>query len=157
MANKAFKFFAAFTMLLLYISVFTAGSVVALTCECNHHKADVHTAFDHIHICEHSDAHHAFDCHHDCTTQECGVNIADKSCCNHNHSTSIALYTQPRTVSDDGSERQAVLMAVVTDVLNFVEAEQGIQYQDEYGQYLLPSLQAGHSYGRSLRAPPAFV
>ena len=85
------------------------------------------------------------------------MNIADKSCCNHNHSTSIALYTQPRIVGDDGSERQAVLMAVVTDVLNFVEAEQNIQFQNEYGQYLLPSLQAGHSYGQSLRAPPAFV
>ena len=143
-------------MLLLYISVFTAGSVVALTCECSHHKADVHTAFDHIHICEHNDAHHADECH-DCTTPECGQSITDKSCCNHNHSTSIALYTQPRTIDDNSSERQAVLMAVMTDVLNAVEAEQDIQSQAEYGLYLPPSLLAGHTSGCLLRAPPAFV
>lgn len=157
MTNKAFKIFAAFTMLLLYASVFAAGNVVALTCECRHHKADVHTAFDHIHICEHSDVHHLSDCHHDCTTTECGQSIADKSCCSHNHSTSIALYTQPRTADDDSAERQAVLLGVVTDVLNFVEAEQDLQSHTEYGLYLPPSLLAGHTSGCSLRAPPAFV
>ena len=156
MTNKAFKIFAAFVMLLLYASVFAAGNVVALTCECRHHKADVHTAFDHIHVCEHGDAHHSHDCH-DYTDTGCGQSIADSSCCNHNHSTSIALYIQPRTADDDSSERQSVLLGVVTDVLNFVDAEQDTPSHTKYGLYLPPLLLAGHTSGCSLRAPPAFV
>ena len=156
MTNKAFKIFAAFVMLLLYASVFAAGNVVALTCECRHHKADVHTAFDHIHVCELGDAHHSHDCH-DCADTECGQSIADSRCCNHNHSTSIALYIQPRTADDDSSERQSILLGVVTDVLNFVDAGQDTPSHTKYVLYLPPSLLAGHTSGCSLRAPPAFV
>lgn len=142
-------------MLLLYVSVLAASNVVALTCECRHHKADVHTAFDHVHVCDHQ--HHD----HSCTSHDCdaegGVAFTDKTCCNHNHSNSIALYTQPRMADDDHVVRQAVLMAVVTDVLNFVEAEQTAAPGYEYSRYLLPPLSAGHAGGSALRAPPAFV
>ena len=153
MTRKVFRTVSAFMMLLLYVSVLAASDVVALTCECRHHKADVHTAFAHIHVCEHH--------HHSCSAHDCdesqGVMLADKTCCNHNHSNSIVLYTQPRTADDDHMERQMVLMAVITDVLNFVEAQQMDVISSEYDQYILPLLSAGHSAGLSLRAPPVFV
>ena len=152
MRREVFRFVSALTMLLLYVSVLVAVDVVALTCECRHHKADVHTAFNHVHEC---------DTHNDCTSYHCdeeqGVMVADKSCCNHNHSNSIALYTQPRSVDDDHTLRQSLLLAVVTDVLNFVEAEQTSVVGCEYCQYLMPPLSAGHISGSSLRAPPVFV
>ena len=155
MTRKVFRMVSALTMLLLYVSVLAASDIVALTCECRHHKADVHTAFDHVHACDHQ--HH----NHSCLSLDCdaehGVTIADKTCCNHNHSNSIALYTQPRMTDDDHMERQAVLLAVVTDVLNFVQAEQVAVRGYEYSQYLLPPLAAGHTSGCSLRAPPAFA
>lgn len=142
-------------MLLLYVSVLAASNVVALTCECRHHKADVHTAFDHIHVCNHQ--HHDHSCpSHDCDAEHDEM-IADKTCCNHNHSNTIALYTQPRMADDDHMERQTVLLAVVTDVLNFVEAEQTAVHGHEYSQYLLPPLSAGHAGGNALRAPPVLV
>ena len=112
MANKVFRMFAAMTMLLLYVSVLAAGDVVALTCECRHHKADVHTDFAHVHACDD-------DCHHGEGESHDAVQLTDHRCCNHNHSNSIALYTQPRSADDDQQERQSVLMAVVTDVLDF--------------------------------------
>ena len=154
MTRKVFRMVSALTMLLLYVSVLAASDIVALTCECRHHKADVHTAFDHVHACDHQ--HH----HHSCPSHDCdaeGVTIADKTCCNHNHSNSIALYTQPRMTDDDHMERQAVLLAVVTDVLDFVEAEQTAVHGHEYSLYLLPLLSAGHAGGSALRAPPVLV
>ena len=154
MSRKLFRMVSALTMLLLYVSVLAVNDLVALTCECRHHKADVHTAFDHVHVCDHQ--HHD----HSCTSHDCdaeGVTIADKTCCNHNHSNTIALYTQPRMADDDQMERQAVLLAVVTDVLNFVEAEQTAVHGHEYSLYLLPPLSAGHAGGSALRAPPVLV
>ena len=151
MTRKVFRIVSAFTMLLLYVSVLAASDVVALTCECRHHKADVHTAFDHVHACD-ADHHHTSHCE-----QEHGVSIADKSCCNHNHSNPIQLYTQPRTADDDHAERQIVLLSVVTDVLNFVQAERMLCLSCDWNEYLLPPLSAGHASGLSLRAPPAFA
>lgn len=154
MKRQLFRMVSALTMLLLYVSVLAVNDVVALTCECRHHKADVHTAFDHVHVCDHQ--HHDHSCSsHDCDAE--GVTIADKTCCNHNHSNTIALYTQPRMADDDHMERQAVLLAVVTDVLNFVEAEQTAVHGHEYSLYLLPPLSAGHAGRSALRAPPVLV
>lgn len=152
MTRKIFRVVSACVMLLLYVSVLAASDVVALTCECRHHKADVHTAFNHVHEC---------DIHHDCVSHHCDqkhdIEVTDHSCCNHNHSTSILLYTQPRTADDDHAERQQVLLAVVTDVLDFVQAEQELCSALEWEQYQLPPLSAGHASGSLLRAPPAFV
>lgn len=151
MANKVFRMFAAFTTLLLYVTVLTASEVVAFTCECRHHKADVHTAFDHVHTCDCDDCHdHEAESHHD-------LQISDHKCCNHDHSNSIALYTQPRSTDDDHAERQSVLLAVVTDVLNFSCAEELQQGDAEYGVYLLPPIASGHALAGALRAPPQVV
>ena len=152
MRRGVFRVVSAFTMLLLYVSVLVASDVIALTCECRHHKADVHTAFNHVHAC---DTVHACDSHH-CEEEHDAV-IADKSCCNHNHSNSIVLYTQPRTIDDDHSLRQSILLAVVTDVHSFAPADQRVVSTGEYSQYILPPLSAGHISGSQLRAPPVFV
>lgn len=138
------------TMLLLYVSVLAAGDVVALTCECRHHKADVHTDFAHVHICD-------GDCHHGKGESHDVVQLTDHSCCNHNHSNSIALYTQPRSADDDQQERQSVLMAVVTDVLDFTQAEIAPAITTQYEPLLLPPLASGYARAGALRAPPQLV
>lgn len=138
------------TMLLLYVSVLAAGDVVALTCECRHHKADVHTDFAHVHSCD-EDCHHGKDESHDM------VQLTDHSCCNHNHSNSIALYTQPRSADNDQQERQSVLMAVVTDVLDFTQAEIAPAITTQYEPLLLPPLASGYARAGALRAPPQLV
>lgn len=138
------------TMLLLYVSVLAAGDVVALTCECRHHKADVHTDFAHVHTCDK-------DCHHGKGESHDMVQLTDHSCCNHNHSNSIALYTQPRSADDDQQERQSVLMAVVTDVLDFTQAEIAPAITTQYEPLLLPPLASGYARAGALRAPPQLV
>lgn len=150
MANKVFRMFAAMTMLLLYVSVLAAGDVVALTCECRHHKADVHTDFAHVHTCDE-------DCHHGKGESHDVVQLTDHSCCNHNHSNSIALYTQPRSADDDQQERQSVPMAVVTDVLDFTQAEIAPAITTQYEPLLLPPLASGYARAGALRAPPQLV
>lgn len=150
MANKVFRMFAAMTMLLLYVSVLAAGDVVALTCECRHHKADVHTDFAHVHACDD-------DCHHGEGESHDAVQFTDHRCCNHNHSNSIALYTQPRSADDDQQERQSVLMAVVTDVLDFTQAEIAPAITTQYEPLLLPPLASGYAHAGALRAPPQLV
>lgn len=150
MANKVFRMFAAMTMMLLYVSVLAAGDVVALTCECRHHKADVHTDFAHVHTCDE-------DCHHGKGESHDMVQLTDHSCCNHNHSNSIALYTQPRSADDDQQERQSVLMAVVTDVLDFTQAEIAPAITTQYEPLLLPPLASGYARAGALRAPPQLV
>ena len=150
MANKVFRMFAAMTMLLLYVSVLAAGDVVALTCECRHHKADVHTDFAHVHTCDE-------DCHHGKGESHDMVQLTDHRCCNHNHSNSIALYTQPRSADDDQQERQSVLMAVVTDVLDFTQAEIAPAITTQYEPLLLLPLASGYARAGALRAPPQLV
>lgn len=150
MANNIFRMFAAFTTLLLYVSVLTASDLVALTCECHHHKADVHTAFDHVHNCDCHDCHDGVESHDN-------MQFTDHKCCNHDHSNSIALYTQPRSADDDHTERQSVLLAVVTDVLDFNCAEEHRLIGHEYAAYVLPPLASGHAMAGALRAPPQVI
>lgn len=151
MANKVFRTIAAFTTLLLYVTVLAASDVVALTCECRHHKADVHTAFTHVHACDCNDSHH---CEQESHSDSL---LADHRCCNHNHSNSITLYTQPRSADDDHQERQSVLMAVVTDVLDFTLAKEQPLSDNQYEVFLLPPLASGHAFSGVLRAPPQLV
>ncbi len=155
MAGKVFRIVAAFTMLVLYTSVMAASDVMALTCHCNTHSGDVHTAFNHVHKCDSESCSH----HHD------GAESADSStsqlaknrCCNHNHSNDIALYIQPRTNEDDHAEWQTSLLAIVTDVVNYSGVQEAESGGEEYGQYLLPALLDGYACGGTLRAPPALV
>ena len=145
---------AAFTMLVLYTTVMAASDVVALTCHCNSHRGDVHTAFNHVHKCEAEHCDHHGDSHSEDTTQQ---QLSKNRCCNHNHSNKIALYIQPRTSDDDHSERQAILLAVVTDAFDYNDAHRvGVGCID-YGEYLLPSLLEGYTCSGALRAPPALV
>lgn len=154
MAGKVFRIIAAFTMLVLYASVMAASDIVAITCHCNTHRGDVHTAFNHVHKCETEGCSH-----HDNHTDESAdvMQIAKHRCCNHNHSNDIPLYIQPRTADDDHSERQTILLAVVTDELNYLDAQSAASGSVEYGEYLLPSYGEGYACGGTLRAPPALV
>ena len=154
MAGKIFRMVAAFTMLVLYTTVMAASDVVALTCHCNTHRGDVHTAFNHVHKCEAEHCDHHDDSHSEDTAQQ---QLSKHRCCNHNHSNDIALYIQPRTSDDDHSERQAILLAIVTDAFDYNDAHrEGVGCVD-YGEYLLPSLLEGYTYNGALRAPPALV
>lgn len=153
MAERIFRIVAAFTMLVLYTSVMAASDIVAITCHCNTHGGDVHTAFNHVHKCDKIGCTHSVVACEDANS----LQITKHRCCNHSHSNDIALYIQPRTADDDHSERQTLLMAVVTDVLNYLDAQSAASGSDEYGEYLLPQLSDGNSCGGALRAPPALV
>ena len=145
---------AAFTMLVLYTTVMAASDVVALTCHCNTHRGDVHTAFNHVHKCEAEHCDHHDESHSEDTTQQ---QFSKNRCCNHNHSNKIALYIQPRTSDDDHSQRQSILLAIVTDVFDYnVKQETGVG-GEEYGECVLPSLLEGYTCSGALRAPPALV
>ena len=154
MAGKIFRMIAAFTMLVLYTTVMAASDVVALTCHCNTHRGDVHTSFQHVHKCEAEHCDHHGDSHCEDTTQQ---QFSKNRCCNHNHSNKIALYIQPRTSDDDHSQRQSILLAIVTDVFDYnVKQETGVG-GEEYGECVLPSLLEGYTCSGALRAPPALV
>lgn len=154
MAGKIFRMIAAFTMLVLYTTVMAASDVVALTCHCNTHRGDVHTSFNHVHKCEAEHCDHHGDSHSEDTTQQ---QFSKNRCCNHNHSNKIALYIQPRTSDDDHSQRQSILLAIVTDVFDYnVKQETGVG-GEEYGECVLPSLLEGYTCSGALRAPPALV
>ena len=135
--------YIASLLLVIYVSVAFAADVVSLTCSCSHHKADCHTAFSHTHTC----SYHDLEC--------CGVTFTDKSCCNHDHSTQVNLYTQLRT-TDDLQDRLCLLLAVAIDsyVYNY-EAEQTASFQ--YRELILPPISEFLGAGNSLRAPPALV
>lgn len=154
MAGKIFRMIAAFTMLVLYTTVMAASDVVALTCHCNTHRGDVHTSFQHVHKCEAEHCDHHSDYHSEDTAQQ---QFSKNRCCNHNHSNKIALYIQPRTSDDDHSQRQSILLAIVTDVFDYnVKQESGVG-GEEYGECVLPSLLEGYTCSGALRAPPALV
>ena len=154
MAGKIFRMIAAFTMLVLYTTVMAASDVVALTCHCNTHRGDVHTAFNHVHKCEAEHCDHHDDSHSEDTAQQ---QLSKHRCCNHNHSNDIALYIQPRTSDDDHSERQAILLAIVTDAFDYNDAHRDGVGCVDYGEYLLPSLLEGYTCSGALRAPPVLV
>lgn len=153
MRGKIYRAIVAFVMLVLYITVMAASDFVAITCHCNSHSGDVHTAFNHRHQCQAEHCDHS----HDAVTSDYSQQIANNRCCNHDHSNDIDLYLQPRTVDDDHSLRQAMLLSVVTDKLNHLGAQSAASGSAEYGEYLLPSLGEGHTSGGALRAPPALV
>ena len=158
MARGVFRVVVAFVMLVLYTSVMAASDVVALTCHCNSHHGDVHTAFNHVHQCDMEHCHHHDACDHDaCHDEDAAQHISKQRCCNHDHSNEISLYIQPRTFDDDHSERQAILLAVVTDVLNFNEAQTADVGQEEYGESIRPFILEGYARSGVLRAPPALV
>ncbi len=154
MARKIFRVVVAFVMLVLYTSVMAASDIVALTCHCNSHRGDVHTSFNHIHQCELEHCHHHDDA---CADESAAEQFSKQRCCNHDHSNEISLYIQPRTFDDDNSERQAMLLAVVTDVLDYDMAQTADVGQEEYGETIRYSLFEGYARSGVLRAPPALV
>lgn len=146
MMDGGLRPFASAVMLLLYISMLAVGSVISLTCECeHHHHADIHTSFAHVHQCTHS-------CHEECA----GVQITDHHCCNHDHSNQVELYTQPRITDDETIMRHSMVLAFVAQELLYGVVDEVI-LNNEYRQLILPLLADGYVRCSSLRAPPALV
>ena len=149
--RKIFKFASALMLLVLYISTVLAGDVMSLTCGCRHHDADVHTAFRHVHKCTSSCCKQSVVAHsHECDAPK----VKESGCCNHNHSTDIKLYVQPRV--DDGQLRQTILLAVLMDTAVTLDAPDNV-LSFVYQEHRQPVLAAGYGGGQSLRAPPAIV
>lgn len=150
MLNRAFRYFSAFVMLMLYVAVFVASDVVAFTCECKYHKADEHTAFRHVHHCESGCCAHSSKVCHDVYSET----LAESCSCNHSHSTEVNLYTQPRL--DDGLVRQNILLAILTDAVATLEVPSAIT-SSNYSEYRLPALTSDYVGNCALRAPPVLV
>lgn len=149
--RKLFKVASALMLLVLYISTMLASDVVALTCGCCHHEADVHTAFPHVHKCSSATcSHHDHSHSHECTAPA----LKEHHACNHDHSTEVELYTQPRV--DDNSLRETILLAAMMDAAIEIVAPDDVE-NFLYREFSLPALSAGYGGGQSLRAPPAMV
>ena len=148
--NSSFKIASAVVLLALYISMVFVSDVTTLMCNCchHHHDADVHTSFRHIHHCEESGCHQQNIC-------ECDAPILKRAhCCNHDHSTEVKLYIQPRT--DDGQLREALLLAILMDNSVEIPSPEHI-LSFAYQEHILPAIAAGYGGGCSLRAPPQMV
>ena len=160
MSRRLFRYLSALLMLVLYVTVLVGGDVAALTCECRyHHKADVHTDFKHIHKCaDGCCSHHAEHCAEHCAeqhTSEYNASALDEACtCQHDHSTEVVLYTYPRL--DDGSVRQTILLAVLTNVEIVLEPSPVFTSYD-YSADCHCALHAGYVGNSALRAPPQLV
>lgn len=139
-------------MLVLYVAVLMGGDVAALTCECRyHHRADVHTDFEHVHKCSSEGC-----CHHaeEHTSEHNASTLNDACTCHHDHSTEVELYTYPRL--DDGSLRQAILLAVLTN--NEIELEPSLVVTSFcYSTDCHCAQHAGYVGNSALRAPPQLV
>ena len=150
MSKWMFRYLSAFVMLMLYIAVSITSDVVTLTCECRYHKHDSHATAHSSHNCKSGCCGHSSKGCHDVNKLTFG-----SACeCNHNHSTEVALYTQPRF--DDGLVRQTILLAVLTDVVDTLEVPTVITSCDN-SEYRLPALLSGYVGNCALRAPPVLV
>lgn len=144
--KKAFRIFAALTLLTVYLATTVNASAVSLLCRCTHH----HAAAGHVHCVHCHDSAHA-----DCKCPVDGYAFADGCACNHDHSTSVDTYVGPRTSDDDDSERGT--SDPVADALLPSDGEptqQLSQHGTAYG-YLPPHADGTAARGISLRAPPA--
>ena len=151
-----YKFVVSITMLFTYLTVTVASCVVSLTCSCHHHlhSSDVHTAFAHTHQCDCSSEHS----HLHSLCQGCVPQMSEKCChCNHDHSTEIRLYTQPRSVDDDILPRYAFLLAIAGVVINDSEVQAAATSVAAFDKYTLPPLLEAHRSADGLRAPPVLV
>ena len=157
MNNRIFKILAACFTLLLYLSTMVASDVVALTCHClNFHSENNH--IEHTH--SHHHAHHGECgdcCHRDLEPVAPYISLQESDCgCEHDHSTNIDLYIQPR-IADDETLMRYVAAVVVNDMTSCAEKCEALVKSDSYGVYLLPPLSAAHRGSSSLRAPPSLV
>lgn len=171
MANKIFKLVAASFTLLLYLSTMVASDVVALTCHCLVYHQDgcqiahSHSSgkiYHHHHTAcgEHSECGDCTDCdsHDEYNRDFCKISLQGSNCgCDHNHSTEVELYTQPRIGDDDELLRYAMAVVAVTNMDPSAGRCELQVNSFSYGVYLLPPLSAAYLSSSSLRAPPVLV
>lgn len=152
MHRRLFRYLSALLTLVLYVAVSMGGDVAALTCECRyHHKADVHTDFQHVHKCAAGCCSHHAQEH----TSGCGDSALSEACsCHHDHSTEVELYTYPRF--DDGSLRQTILLAILTNTEITLEPS-FVVTSYEHSVECHCALHAGYVGNSALRAPPQLV
>lgn len=156
-----YRFLVSLWMMLLYLSVTVASDVVSLACRCEcHHHADIHTAFEHTHVCECGEdslyKHHEHHAGQMCPG--CHITLSDAGCrCNHSHSTEVELYTPVRNIGDDDITRSTVLLVIAVGVMVDSESVSAINLVSPYSRYLLPPLSGAYNGGECLRAPPTLV
>ncbi len=147
MMKKAFRIFAAFTMLAVYLAMTVNVAFAALMCRCPHHAA-VH----HAHCTHCADSGHA-----GCACPIDGFAFTDACNCNHDHSTSVDPYIQPRTSDDDDAARhtiQPMTAALLPSNIRIAPPMVSHRSYDEHGIPLIGDILA---QGLSLRAPPAAI
>lgn len=147
--RKAFRIFAAFTLLAIYLSMTVGGDIASLTCNCRHHHR--HHAENHAAACSHRHAHGtAANCPID------GFAFTDDCTCGH-HSTEVALYTQPRTADDNDASRNAITVMAAALPPSDTGSGPLASADRSYGEYLIPPAETILACGISLRAPPASI
>ena len=146
MMKKAFRIFAAFTMLAVYLAMTVNVAFAALMCRCHH------SAVHHAHCTHCADSGHA-----GCACPIDGFAFTDACNCNHDHSTSVDPYIQPRTSDDDDAARhtiQPMTAALLPSNIRIAPPMVSHRSYDEHGIPLIGDILA---QGQSLRAPPAAI
>jgi len=147
MMKKAFRIFAAFTMLAVYLAMTVNVAFAALMCRCPHHAAAHHAHCTHC-----ADSGHA-----GCACPIDGFAFTDACNCNHDHSTAVDPYIQPRTSDDDDAARhtiQPMTAALLPSNIRIAPPMVSHRSYDEHGIPLIGDILA---QGQSLRAPPAAI
>ncbi len=148
MMKKAFRIFAAFTMLAVYLAMTVTVAFAALMCRCPHHHAAAH----HAHCTHCADSGHA-----GCACPIDGFAFTDACNCNHDHSTSVDPYIQPRTSDDDDAARHAIQPMAAVALSSDLGITPPAASHHSYDEHRIPLIGDILARWLSLRAPPAAI
>lgn len=150
MAKKSFTTVSAYVMLLVYLVVMVVSNVSVIVCDCHSHHSHPKVAHEQ-HKC----------CCNSCLDFEFGDNFNSKvngKCgCLHDHSNDVELYIAARSSSDDSSERDVILAALLSEPVWGDDVKVESCAEREYDIYIAPPLSSAKEGSESLRAPPAVV
>ena len=148
MMKKAFRIFAAFTMLAVYLAMTVNVAFAALMCRCPHHHAAAHPV-----LCTHcADSVHA-----GCACPIDGFAFTDACNCNHDHSTSVDPYIHPRTSDDDDAARHAIQPMAAVALSSDLGITPPATSHHSYDEQRIPLISDILARWLSLRAPPAAI
>ncbi len=148
MMKKAFRIFAAFTMLAVYLAMTVNVAFAALMCRCPHHHAAAHPV-----LCTHcADSVHA-----GCACPIDGFAFTDACNCNHDHSTSVDPYLHPRTSDDDDAARHAIQPMAAVALSSDLGITPPATSHHSYDEHRIPLISDILARWLSLRAPPAAI
>lgn len=149
MAKKSFTTVSAYVMLLVYLVVMVVSNVSVIVCDCHSHHLHQSIAHEQHKCCCGGCHDFEFGDHFD-------SKVNNKCGCLHDHSNDIDLYIAARSSSDDSSERNIILAALLSDS-GYEDIIVESCAEQEYDIYITQPLSSAKEGSESLRAPPVMV